>query len=110
MKLVELTLLILELNRIIDRDEHRGVTIDEVHAHIVQGDLFPWLKSRWNDMDLSLQQQGGAQQIVEGLQRLHGAYAGDELRRWGVQNNGVCLLLAWVNELIQQEGREGAAF
>jgi len=39
---------------------------------------------------------------VEHLQSLYDAYSGDENRKWGVQNKGLCLVLAWANEIIQQ--------
>jgi hypothetical protein len=36
------------------------------------------------------------------LQRMCNAYSGDERKKWGVENSGLCLLLAWTNEIIQQ--------
>ncbi|QDE27997.1 hypothetical protein FIV45_12300 [Paremcibacter congregatus] len=29
-------------------------------------------------------------------------YAGQHRRKWGVENNGLCLLLVWTNEIIQR--------
>lgn len=37
----------------------------------------------------------------EKMNQIYNAYAGDERRKWGVQNLGLCLVLAWTNEIIQ---------
>jgi hypothetical protein len=106
MTLVDLTFLILNLNSIVDSGEHEGVTIDEVERHISEGDLFPWLRKRFPSGDFSIYQdiptRRNAAEITEGLNAILGAYGGREGRKWGVRNNGICLLIAWTNELIQQ--------
>jgi len=38
----------------------------------------------------------------EKLNEILGGYQGKEPRKWGIENNGLCLLLAWTNELIQR--------
>ena len=100
----QLTLLILELNAAIDRGQ--SASLDEVHEHIRARDVFVWLKKSFTDMDLSPYLEGsylaGSKEISEGWLRILDAYAGNERRKWGVQNNGLCLLLAWTNELVQQ--------
>ncbi len=103
-----LTLLILELNAAIDTGKHRDITIEEVKQHIDEGDILEYLNTRLgDDIDLSLLlhpnyglQEGRA--ITTALQSLRGAYGGDERRKWGVQNSGLCLMVAWVNEMVQQ--------
>jgi hypothetical protein len=106
MKLVELTILILELSALIDSGRYEGVTIEEVEEHIESGDLFIWLKARFPSLDLSLHQPRGsrnaAQEITDALNDILGGYGGSEGRKWGIRNNGICLLLSWINELIQQ--------
>ena len=42
-----------------------------------------------------------------GLQDILGTYNGREHRKLGVENNGICLLIAWVNELVQQRVQDG---
>ncbi|MFC3078206.1 hypothetical protein ACFODL_08930 [Phenylobacterium terrae] len=103
--MVSLTFLILQLNALIDAGAK--ATVGEAHAHIVQGDLLPWLKTAFPEIDLSPYGSGApwaddASEIISELQSLHGGYAGDERRKWGVENNGLSVLLAWVNELVQQ--------
>jgi hypothetical protein len=36
------------------------------------------------------------------MYQMYGGYAGNERRKWGIENLGLCLLLAWTNEIIQQ--------
>ena len=102
MKLIELTFLVLQLNAEVDAG--RTATLAEVHQHISAGDLFEWLKQRFPQMDLSVNTAPGRDGagIVSELQALQGGYRGSERGKWGVENNGLCLLIAWVNELLQQ--------
>jgi hypothetical protein len=106
MTLVDLTLLITHLNHLVDYDRHKGVSIDEVERHIENGDLFDWLG---NKFAINLGEYTGAdrtagREITAALQNLLGGYRGRERRKWGVEHNGICLLIAWVNELVQQGG------
>jgi hypothetical protein len=39
---------------------------------------------------------------VRHLQSIYGGYAGQERRKWGIENKGLCLLVAWTMEIIQQ--------
>ena len=39
---------------------------------------------------------------VRHLQSIYGGYAGQERRKWGVENKGLCLLIAWTTEIIQR--------
>jgi hypothetical protein len=104
MSLIELTLLILQLNQLVDRELHKGVTVEEAEHHIDVGDLFEWLGRKFEgEIDLSIyRDRPSAGEITDGLQAILGAYRGRERRKWGVENNGICLLIAWVNELVQQ--------
>jgi hypothetical protein len=101
-KLVHLTLLILEINAALDTGKYQDVTLDEVEDHIEQGDLFPYLRTRLGDnVDLSLFDEPKARDITMALQEVHSVGAGVERRKWGIENNGLNLLIAWINELIK---------
>ena len=103
MRRTELTWIILQLNAEIDSGS--TASIDEVEDQIEAGSLFTWLRDRYPGLDLSVVTApgyGDADGILAGLQQLLGGYRGSERRKWGVENNGLCLLLAWTNELIQQ--------
>lgn len=102
MKLVELTILVLGINAAID--EHpSGATIEEAREHIRAGDILDWLKNDFGvDVSLIASRPTSAKEYVQGLQSLLGGYEGSERRKWGVSKNGLCLVLAWTNEMIQQ--------
>jgi hypothetical protein len=104
MTLIDLTFLILQLNKQVDRDLHKGVSVHEVEQHIEEGDVMGWLGEKFKGgIDLSIyRERPSAREITKGLQDLLGGYAGRERRKWGIEHNGICLLIAWVNELIQQ--------
>lgn len=107
-KLTALTLLILELNHLIDSRKYDDITIDEVYRWIDQESVLSSLKARTaGDADLSFYGNEGpyanfAKFYHEQMKRLAGGYAGEHRSKWGVENLGLCLLLAWTNELIQQ--------
>jgi hypothetical protein len=104
MNLVHLTFLILQLNHLIDYSYHEGVTLDEVKSRIRKGDVLEWLGQKFDGhIDVSLYRADAAarQGITEGLQRLLDGYDGSERRKWGIEHNGICLLLAWTNEIVQ---------
>ena len=102
-KLSNLTYLILHINACIDRGEHDDITIEKIEEHISDGDIFDFLKQN-TSMDLSL--FGGEyypiDSIVEELQSILNCYGGNERRKWGIEKKGLCLLLAWVNEILQR--------
>jgi hypothetical protein len=104
MTLVDLTFLILGLNHLVDYGHHEGVTIEDVENHIERGDVLDWLDKKFaGHIDLSIYRgRPVAKEITKGLQDILGGYVGKERRKWGVAHNGICLLIAWVNELVQQ--------
>jgi hypothetical protein len=106
MELTALTLLILQLNKLIDSGEYDDITIDEIHNHINDGTILRFLGERGQEGNFSIHSgktYGDFESFyVKQLQSLYDAYAGDERRKWGVQNKGLCLLLAWTNEIIQK--------
>lgn len=105
MKVTHLTLMILEINAIIDSGKHDNITIQEMENHISTGDVIAFLKTRCvGSCDLSWVPSASEFETdyILRLQDILGAYAGSERRKWGVENKGLCLLLAWTNEIIQQ--------
>lgn len=107
-KLTALTLLILELNHLIDTKKYDDIKINEVYKWIDDENIIPSLADRAaNDADLSLYGEEGpysnfAKFYHQKMKAIADGYAGDHRRKWGVENLGLCLLLAWTNELIQQ--------
>jgi hypothetical protein len=105
MTLIDLTVLNLQLNHIIDSDLHHGISLEDARDHIMTGDVFEWLKDTFRDeIDLGIyEKQPSKNEILRQWQRTLARYEGDENRRWGVNHNGICLLVAWTNEIVQQQ-------
>ena len=103
-----LTLLVLEINHLLDTGNYDDVSIEDVEREIEDGTILRFLKEKAKeDVDLSILLQtdtypGFEEFYVESLQQLLNAHGGDERRKWGIENLGLCLLLAWTNEIIQQ--------
>ena len=107
-KLTALTLLILEINHLIDSGKYDNISIDVIYKHLEDGTIFEYLKqTAGQDIDLSLlindsPYPGFKKFYIDNMQSMYNAYGGDERRKWGVEHKGLCLLLAWTNEIIQQ--------
>lgn len=107
MKHSYLTLLILSLNALLDTGRYNSITIDEVEDRIRDGSILRFLRDRaGKEIDLSLQlstpNDSFERFYVSYLQNILDCYGGNENRKWGVQNLGLCLLIAWTNEILQQ--------
>lgn len=111
MKVSSLTWLILNLNAAIDTGKYASVSIDDVHAAIRRRALLKFLQATCgNDIDLSrhfADTYGNFEEFYEeAIAHIYGGYAGNEGRKWGVRKQGLCLVLAWTNELIQRAFRD----
>lgn len=106
--LTAITLLILELNSLIDSGRFNDVTLDEVYEWIRDENVIHSLAERTKGhSDLSIYSVDGpfrnfVEFYHEQMKGIYDACAGDHERKWGVRNSGLCLLLAWTNQLIQQ--------
>ena len=103
MVLNTLTIIILELNAAVDSRNYDDITVEEANQHIEAEDVVEWLSGRVPEADLSLLTPDLRKEYHSGLAELRATYAGDERDQWGVQNRGLCLLIAWTNELVQQQ-------
>ena len=101
-----LTQLILQLNRLLDTGKYDDITIEEVHKHIENGSILQFLQERaGDDIDLLIHMDpkvsAGFQDFyVKYLQNFYHTFGGGE--DWFVKNKGLCLLIAWTNEIIQR--------
>ena len=108
MKLNRLTLLILEYNQILDTGKYNHITIKDIHREIKQGTVLRYISNiAGSDADFSIyldvhDELDFEAQYAKHLQSIYGGYAGQERRKWGIQNLGLCLLIAWTNEIIQR--------
>ncbi len=112
-RLTSLTHLLLEINAAADTGQYDHITVKDVHGAIKRGQVLRFLKdSCKTDIDLSLLLDSKDPEFERwyerSLQDIYGGYAGNERRKWGVENRGMNLLIAWTTEIIQQ--REGIVF
>jgi hypothetical protein len=107
-KLRVLTLLVLEFNHLVDTGKYNHISIANVHEAIEHKRIIEYIGTETaGDSDFSMFSQNGPyaeylDYYHEQMYQLYGGYAGNERRKWGVENSGLCLLVAWTNELIQQ--------
>jgi hypothetical protein len=103
-----LTLMILQLTAMLDTAKHDKVTAEDAFDHIGQRDVLAWLKHLAPDhfaYDLFAESTtpycGFEQFWCDRLVALS-EDQGSARRKWGVQRRGLCVLIAWTNEIIQQ--------
>lgn len=94
------TFLGFHFNSLIDAGE--VLDLRETHQKIRSVSLFPWLKTKFGDsLDLSLFTDEDIRQIESFFESL--SIATDEKRKMGIENNGLCLLVAYCFEAAQRK-------
>ena len=107
-KLTPLTLIILEINYLIDTGKYNDISLQDIKREIGNGIILRYLQQKaGQDVDFSIILNGTTyprfeEFYVDYLQRMCNAYSGNERKKWGIENMGLCLLLAWTNEIVQQ--------
>src|ERR1043166_954193 len=102
MRLTSLTFLILNVNAALDTGKYDHFTIQDVEERIENREVIPWLVSELGkDIDLSVFDTATVNELHDGLLDILGGNKGRESRKWGIEKRGLCLLVAWVVELIQ---------
>lgn len=105
-KLTALTLLVLEINHLLDSRQFDDISVEEVYDWIKKEEILPSLAKRTGGaIALSDYSDDGPYPSFstfyhDQMKALADAYAGDH-ERWRVENSGLCLLLAWTNQIIQ---------
>jgi hypothetical protein len=99
-EIVWLTHLIFRLNAAIDSGKHDAISLEEVISEIRSGSILDFLEQRLAE-PLSLLPTSARVELVEALQRfeLTTRFA---RRKFGVQNRGLCLLIALLTQLVRQ--------
>ena len=103
-KMTVVTQFIQEISVLIDREE--TYTIEEICNHIEKKDIIDWLEKKYpfqsdNSLDLTLFKKEDRNFIHEKFYDLWMGYSGRETRKWGIENNGLCLLISWGTEIIR---------
>lgn len=80
-------------------------SINEVEKHILDEDLLDWLEQKLKTdglpIDFSLFGQKERNYLHQEYSSMLQGYAGNERRKWGIENNGLCLLISWGIEIIR---------
>jgi hypothetical protein len=91
------TLLAFQLNHLVDEDNR--LDIEETYNHIQDGTLFAWLKHQFGDIDISLYKDDDREAVVDYFERL--MVSVDTSRKFGIEQNGLCLLVTYCLQGIQ---------
>lgn len=103
-RLVDLTFTGFLVNDAIDDGKGGDLSFNEVYTGLERGSLLVDLNLKYPDtFDFSLFPAGGEaeQRLLEALNDATGGIRSRERRKTGVENNGLCLLMALVLEAIQ---------
>jgi hypothetical protein len=91
-----------------DTGKYDSVSFQEVYKHTSDRTIKDFLESRFGrDLDLSIMEPADWRDLSEIFWNL--ANAVDARRKFGVENKGVCLLMAYTLEGMQQAAREEVA-
>ena len=99
--------LIGEFNHLLDVGEHDDVTLDEVRRNIEVGALASFLANRFPGIDVSLVEASDWPELNREWARF--ANSIDARRKFGVSKRGLCLLVGYAMESLQQRGRGSLA-
>lgn len=100
-ELFKLTYTAFMVNHLLDTGKYDDVTIDELGPHLENETIFQFLTERFGD-ELPLGILTGDDRLELAAEWASLWNAVDAGRKFAVRRNGVCLLLAYVIESIQQ--------
>jgi len=101
MRITNLTFLALNLNGALDTGKYGIVSFKEVADHIEAGTIFDFLETRLaGDIDLSIFDAEKRKVLTTEWQDMLAAV--NARRKFGVEKNGLCLLIAYLLEGIQR--------
>lgn len=110
-KITAITALIQDLSDLLDKG--KSFSIEEVNSQIENKKVIDWLEREFpfgsdNGLDFSHFTKSDRDYVHNELYSYWVGYAGDERRKWGIENNGLCILLSWSVEVVKDlYGREG---
>lgn len=101
-----IAMIMRNLSSVIDGGAYNHITISEVHQHIEDETILHFIA----DMDGANELKGilgsdlwkGFDRFyTKSLKSIYYGYAGNERRKWGIENSGLCLVMAWTVGIIQ---------
>ena len=98
---------ILDLIAMLD-SANCNISVKDIKKHMESGKVLEHLQLIAPNSTEAIEAMLPAEKILINthLQNCVYAYAGNEDRKWGVKNDGLCLLLAFINEPLQSDGRD----
>ena len=102
MRINLLTYIILYVNSAIDSGKYQDISIEEIERYAQKGILLEYLDDI-EDIDLSFILSEDNKKEKEKISEALGNLCIDE---YNVENNGLCIVIAWLAELIQQEAEK----
>lgn len=100
-RISQLTFLAFTFNGALGSGRYDDVSVEEVKRRIGDGSVFGFLSSRLGgDLDLSILSEGQEEVLRKEWEELVVAY--DEHRKFAVERNGLCLLVAYLLEGVQR--------
>ncbi|WP_026478151.1 hypothetical protein [Alkaliphilus transvaalensis] len=87
-------------------DKGTCYSIDEVNEHLEKKDVIDWLEAEFpfgsdNGIDFSMFGVAERKFLHDELESFWSAYVGQENRKWGIENNGLCILIGWSLGILQ---------
>jgi hypothetical protein len=96
-----LSMFLYEVNVLVDRGFKED--IETVNQYMQREEIVEYIANKYGDQvdfSLLLNRQWGKDLNVL-LRNMSDANAGNERRKWGIENNGLCLLVSWTAEIIR---------
>lgn len=105
-QLNSIVMILRNLSCVIDTGKYDQITIEEVYERIEDETILTFISNLDGAHELkgilnSDLYRGFERFYTKSLLSIYNAYAGDHGRKWGIQNSGLCLVLAWTIEIIQ---------
>lgn len=104
-RLSTLTALGFILTAHIDRGAGGEISLDDVHDAVAAGTLWEMLQEKVPDIELGLitETRDQSPKVLGVIGEAAAIMRDRERRKYGVENNGLCMLIACILEAIQQE-------
>jgi len=99
----QITFFIFEVNAVLDTGRY-NFSFKEIREQVQNKNIISFLKEKCgNDIDLSLYSDENKTKIENALSNVAEGLDGRERRKTGIENNGLCLLIAYLVEMIQTD-------
>ncbi len=105
-QLKSISMIMRNLSSVIDDGAYNHITISEIHEHIENETILNFIAEMDGAQELkgildSDLWKGFDRFYTKSLKSIYYGYAGKERSKWGIENSGLCLIMAWTVEIIQ---------